>query len=57
MVLSNVGYTDALDNMNRVALILLISISVQQMNYLLSEKYALLVYRQAHLGDLDLAST
>ena len=57
MVLSNVGYMDALDNMNRVALILLASISVQQMNCLVYEKYALLVYRQAHRGDLDLAST
>ena len=57
MVLSNVGYMDALDNMNRVALILLASISVQQMNCLVYEKYALLVYLQAHRGDLDLAST
>ena len=57
MVLSNVGYMDAQDNMNRVALILLVSESVQVMNCLVSERYALLVYRQAHCGDLDLAST
>ena len=57
MVLSNVGYMDALDNMNQVALLLLVSKSVQEMNCLVSGKYALLVYRQAHHGDLDLAST
>ena len=48
---------DAPDNMNRVALLLLVSKSAQEMNCLVSEKYALLVYRQAHRGDLDLVST